>query len=401
MHMVYMCVLEYTWSALKILFSGLILFVSLNRGDLLDNTYMHRALELAKLGIGYTNPNPLVGAVIVKNDSIIGEGYHAQYGGPHAEINAFDHATESVEGATMYVTLEPCSHYGKTPPCAKAIIKKGIKRVVIAMEDPNLLVSGKGIQILKDAGIEVTTGVLGQQAQKINEVFIKYITTGLPFCVLKTAMTLDGKIATTTGESKWITDETSRKYVHRLRHQYSAIMVGIGTVLADDPQLTTRLEGLQGRNPIRIVVDTHGRIPLDAKILQCDAHTKTIVAVTALADKSKIKSIETNGAEVLVAPLKNNQVDLSYVMQYLGNKKIDSVLLEGGSTLNYSALQAGVVDKILAFVAPKILGGETAKTPVGGTGVSHIQDAILLEDMAFIKMSNDLMIEAYVRKEDR
>ncbi len=396
-----MCVLEYTLNALKILFSGLILFISPNRGDLLNSTYMHRALELAKLGIGYTNPNPLVGAVIVKNDLIIGEGYHAQYGEPHAEVNAFDHATESVEGATMYVTLEPCSHYGKTPPCAKAIVEKGIKKVIIAMKDPNPLVSGKGIQILKDAGIEVITGVLEQQAKKLNEVFIKYITTGMPFCVLKTAMTLDGKIATAYGESKWITDETSRNYVHRLRHQYSAIMVGIGTVLADDPLLTTRLEGLQGRNPMRIVVDTHGKIPLDAKILQCDARTKTIVAVTTLADKSKIKSIEATGAEVLIAPIQNNQVDLSYVMQWLGSKKIDSVLLEGGSTLNFSALQAGIVDKILAFVAPKILGGETAKTPVGGIGVSHIQDAILLEDMAFIKMSNDLMIEAYVRKDVR
>lgn len=360
---------------------------------------MHRALDLAKLGIGHTNPNPLVGAVIVKNNEIIGEGYHAQYGGPHAEINAFHNATDSVEGATMYITLEPCSHYGKTPPCANAIIERGIKKVVIAMKDPNPLVAGKGIQLLREAGIEVIVGELEQEARKLNEVFIKYITTGLPFCLLKTAMTLDGKIAAVSGESKWISDEISRHYVHKLRHQYTAIMVGIGTVLADDPLLTTRLEGLQGRNPIRIVIDTHGRIPLHAKLLQCDSHTKTIVAVTALADPHKLKSIEAAGAEVVVAPIKNNHVDLGYVMQWLGNNKIDSVLLEGGSTLNYAALQEGIVDKIITFIAPKILGGEAAKTPIGGMGIPHIQEAIILENMNFVKLCNDLMIEAYVRKE--
>lgn len=365
----------------------------------MNHTYMHRALALAKHGMGYTNPNPLVGAVIVKNDSVIGEGYHVQYGGPHAEINAFNKATESVEGATMYVTLEPCSHYGKTPPCADAIIRKGIKKVIIAMKDPNPIVAGKGIQLLKDAGIEVITGVLETQAKKLNEVFIKYITTTLPFCVLKTAMTLDGKIATVTGESKWVTDETSRRHVHLLRHQYSAIMVGIGTVLADDPFLTTRLEGLHGRNPLRIVVDTHGKIPLEANVLKCNPQTKTVVAVTALADSKKINAIEATGAEVLVTPVKNNQVDLNYVIKWLGSRKIDSVLLEGGSTLNYTALQEGIVDKIIAFIAPKILGGTNAKTPVGGSGVSHIEDAFLLENMEFFKLNHDWMIEAYVRKE--
>ncbi|MTI55422.1 bifunctional diaminohydroxyphosphoribosylaminopyrimidine deaminase/5-amino-6-(5-phosphoribosylamino)uracil reductase RibD [Geosporobacter ferrireducens] len=365
----------------------------------MDSTYMYRALALAKLGTGYTNPNPLVGAVIVKNDSIIGEGYHRLYGGPHAEINAFSNATESVGGATMYVTLEPCSHYGKTPPCAEAIVKKGIKKVIIAMKDPNPLVAGKGIQILKDAGIEVITGILEHQAKKLNEVFIKHITTGLPFCVLKTAMTLDGKIAAATGESKWITDETSRKYVHLLRHQYPTIMVGIGTVLADDPLLTTRLEGMQGRNPVRIVLDTHGKIPLESNILKCDTHKKTIVAVTELADSKKIKSIEAAGAGVLMAPVKNNQVNLNYVMEWLGKNKFDSVLLEGGSTLNYTALQEGIVDKIITFIAPKILGGTTAKTPVGGTGAAHICDAFLLENMEFFKLDNDLMVEAYIRKE--
>lgn len=210
----------------------------------MDSLYMNRALALAELGAGYVNPNPLVGAVIVKDNKIIGNGYHAKYGEAHAEINAFNNATEPVAGATMYVTLEPCSHFGKTPPCVEAIINRGIKKVVVAVEDPNPLVAGRGIKILRENGIEVTTGVLEKEAKKLNEIFIKFITTGLPFCSLKTAMTLDGKIAAHTGDSRWITSDKSREYVHKLRHKYSSIMVGIGTVLADDPLLTTRLENM-------------------------------------------------------------------------------------------------------------------------------------------------------------
>jgi len=360
---------------------------------------MTRALELAKLGTGYTNPNPLVGAVLVKDGIIIGEGYHKKYGDPHAEVNAFNNAQGDVAGATMYVTLEPCSHFGKTPPCANAIIKKGIKKVVVAMEDPNPLVAGKGINILKEHGIEVITGVMEHEAKKQNEIFIKFITSGLPFCTLKTAMTLDGKIAAYTGDSKWITNEESRKYVHELRHKFSSIMVGIGTVIADDPLLTTRLDNIDGKNPIRIIVDTRGTIPLDANVLKVNENTKTIIATTEIINKEKLKYIEATGADIIITPLKDNKVDLPYLMKSLGQLKIDSILLEGGSTLNYTALEEGIVDKVLSFIAPKIIGGSLSKTPVGGQGIPYMRDAILLKNIDIHKFGDNVAIEAYIRKE--
>ncbi|TCO78706.1 bifunctional diaminohydroxyphosphoribosylaminopyrimidine deaminase/5-amino-6-(5-phosphoribosylamino)uracil reductase RibD [Marinisporobacter balticus] len=364
----------------------------------MDTIYMKKALELAKLGIGYTSPNPLVGAVIVKNNRIIGEGYHAYYGSSHAEINAFDHAKEDVSNATMYVTLEPCSHYGKTPPCAHAIVKKNIKKVVIATTDPNPLVSGKGIQILQDHGIEVITGVLEEESKKMNEIFIKYITTKRPFFILKTAMTLDGKIASYTGNSRWISNESSRKFVHQLRHLVSGIMVGIGTVLKDDPLLTTRLDTKKSLNPTRIIVDTHGRTPLDSKIMQTSKDVKTIIATTNLSDHKKLKAMENMGATIIITPIKEGKVDLPYLLDILGERKIDSILLEGGSTLNYSALNEKVVDKIISFIAPKIIGGSTAKTPIGGEGIPCMKDAILLKNLQVSSFEDDLMIEAYVRK---
>ncbi|MFZ5351860.1 MAG: bifunctional diaminohydroxyphosphoribosylaminopyrimidine deaminase/5-amino-6-(5-phosphoribosylamino)uracil reductase RibD [Bacillota bacterium] len=360
--------------------------------------YMRRAIELAKKGIGYTSPNPLVGAVIVKDDIIISEGYHAFYGGPHAEINAFKNAKAAVNGATIYVTLEPCSHYGKTPPCANAIVDNGIARTVVAMEDPNPLVAGKGLDVLRRHGIEVVTGVLEDEAKKLNEIFIKYITTKLPFCILKTAMTLDGKTATATGDSKWITNEASRGYVHRLRHQTSAIMVGIGTVLADNPRLTTRLEKESGADPVRVIVDSCGRIPLEAKVLNLKSNARTIIAVTEKADENKLKQLEEIGAEIITTQSKDNRVDLSHLMKILGEKGIDSVLLEGGGELNYSALKAGIVDKLLVFIAPKIVGGSEAKTPVGGEGISHIKDALKVNNTSVYRFEEDIMIEAYISK---
>ncbi|QXM06815.1 bifunctional diaminohydroxyphosphoribosylaminopyrimidine deaminase/5-amino-6-(5-phosphoribosylamino)uracil reductase RibD [Crassaminicella indica] len=365
----------------------------------MDIKYMKRALTLAKKGIGYTNPNPLVGSVIVKNNKIIGEGYHKVYGGSHAEINAFNNATEDVTGATMYITLEPCSHYGKTPPCAYTIVKKKIKRVVIAMKDPNPLVAGKGIKILKSNGIEVVTGVLEKEAKKLNEIFIKYITTKLPFCILKTAMTLDGKIATHTGDSKWISNEGSRRIVHKLRHQVSGIMVGIGTVLADNPMLTTRLDNKKGINPTRIIVDTRASIPLNSNVLKDCKNIKTIIATTKLAETKNIKAIKEKGAEVIITPLKENLVDLPFLMHYLGDKKIDSILLEGGGALNYSALKENIVDKIISFIAPKIIGGIDAKSPVGGKGIAFMKNAILLKEMQVSTIGDNLMVEAYLRKE--
>ncbi|MCY6370155.1 bifunctional diaminohydroxyphosphoribosylaminopyrimidine deaminase/5-amino-6-(5-phosphoribosylamino)uracil reductase RibD [Clostridium ganghwense] len=364
----------------------------------MDQEYMKRAIELAKRGEGYTKPNPLVGAVIVKDNKIIGEGYHEFYGGPHAEVNAFRNAVEDVNGAKMYVTLEPCSHYGKTPPCALAIVKNGIKEVVIGMKDPNPLVAGRGISILEEAGIKVTCGVLEDEVKELNDIFIKYITTKLPFGIMKTAMTLDGKIAAYTGDSKWITNELSRKYVHQIRNRVSAIMVGIGTVLADDPKLTTRLEEKEGADPIRVIVDSSGRISLEAKVLNLNSEAKTIVVVTERASKEKIKEIEKKGAEVIITPTKNGRVDLKHLMKELGERDIDSVLLEGGSTLNYSALDEGIVDKVISFIAPKIVGGEKAKTPVGGNGREYMRDAITFGNMKVSRFGEDVMIEAYIKR---
>ncbi|MBS4538941.1 bifunctional diaminohydroxyphosphoribosylaminopyrimidine deaminase/5-amino-6-(5-phosphoribosylamino)uracil reductase RibD [Clostridium sp. D2Q-11] len=364
----------------------------------MDIKYMKSAIELSKKGKGYTNPNPLVGAVIVKEDKIIGEGFHELYGGPHAEVNAFANAKEDIQGATMYVTLEPCSHFGKTPPCANNIVEKGISKVVIGMRDPNPLVAGKGIEILRNNGIEVKVGILEDEIKKVNEIFIKYITENKPFCILKTAMTLDGKIASSTGDSKWITNEVSRHYVHQIRHRVSAIMVGIGTVLSDDPQLTTRLDD-GGVDPIRVIVDTNGRIPLDAKVLNIKSKAKTIIATTEKIDKEKMKAIKEKGAEVIITPLKNERVDLDNLMFQLGKMKIDSVLLEGGSTLNYSALEQGIVDKVLSFIAPKIIGGKDAKTPVGGKGREKIEEAFILKNMTIARFSEDIIIEGYLGKE--
>jgi diaminohydroxyphosphoribosylaminopyrimidine deaminase / 5-amino-6-(5-phosphoribosylamino)uracil reductase len=365
----------------------------------MDVKYMERALELAKKGAGYTNPNPLVGAVIVKDGRIVGEGYHEVYGSHHAEVNAFRNATEDVKGATMYVTLEPCSHYGKTPPCAKAIVEKGIKKVIVALGDPNPEVAGRGIKILRDNGIEVVTGVLEEESRRLNEIFLKYITTKLPFCILKTAMTLDGKIAARTGDSKWITNEESRKYVHKLRHRVSSIMVGVGTIIQDDPLLNTRIQEESGSDPIRIVVDTSGRTPLEARVLNIKSNSKTIIAVTELAPQEKLKEFERIGAEVIITPLMENRVDLKYLMKALGERKIDSVLLEGGSELNYSAMEAGIIDKVNAFIAPKFIGGREAKTPVGGLGRPLMKEALMLKDIEIHRFGDDIMIEGYIREE--
>jgi diaminohydroxyphosphoribosylaminopyrimidine deaminase/5-amino-6-(5-phosphoribosylamino)uracil reductase len=359
---------------------------------------MTRALELSKKAVGFVNPNPLVGAVIVKDNRIIGEGYHEYFGGPHAEVNAFANAKEDVEGATMYVTLEPCSHYGKTPPCADAIVRNKIAKVVVGMIDPNPKVSGMGIEILRSNGIEVTTGIMENEIRKTNEIFIKYITDKKPFCIMKTAMTMDGKISTSIGDSKWISNEKSRSYVHELRQMVTGIMVGIGTVVADDPELTTRRQGKISKNPIRIIIDSTAKISLDAKVLKCDDNTKTIIVTTKFADESKIKAIKQNGAEVIVMENKNRWVNLKELMSVLGDRGIDSILLEGGSTLNFSALKEGIVDKVITFICPKIFGGSCGKTPVGGQGIEHARDSIVLRDTEVTRFDEDFMIEGYVQK---
>jgi diaminohydroxyphosphoribosylaminopyrimidine deaminase/5-amino-6-(5-phosphoribosylamino)uracil reductase len=362
-----------------------------------DQKYIKRAVTLAKKGLGWVNPNPLVGAVIVKNDRVIGEGYHANFGGPHAEISAIQNASESVKGSTLYVTMEPCSHYGKTPPCADTIIQKGIKKVVVGIKDPNPLVNGEGLKLLVQAGIEVTTGVEEAAILKLNEQFIKYITTGRPFCILKTAMTLDGKIATVENASRWISGADSRKYVHELRQEYSAVMVGINTVLFDDPLLNTRRTGKKSKDPLKVIIDSTGKIPLEAKVLKINPQL-TILATTDRIEKEKKRELERLGAQVLICPQKEGRVDLAYLMLSLGRMGIDSVMLEGGSTIAFSALMTGIVDKVVSFISPKIIGGALAPSPVGGPGLATMENAIGIKDWNFRKIGTDILVVGYINK---
>ncbi|MBE0651298.1 MAG: bifunctional diaminohydroxyphosphoribosylaminopyrimidine deaminase/5-amino-6-(5-phosphoribosylamino)uracil reductase RibD [Bacteroidales bacterium] len=367
-------------------------------GEARDAFYMQQAIELSKNGMGFVNPNPLVGAVIVKDNRVVGKGWHEYFGGPHAEINAIRDARGNTEGATIYVTLEPCSHYGKTPPCSLAIIQNKFARVVVGSVDPNHLVAGKGINMIRNAGIKVQSGIMEKEVQELNEVFFKFIRTRLPFVVMKTAMSLDGKIATVTGDSQWISGETSRKQVHQLRNQYAAVMVGINTVLKDNPLLNVR--DVQGKikNPVRIVVDSRARIPLESKLLNTPETAETIVAVTNQAPKSKIKAIEKKGAIVHICPETGGRVDLLFLMKEIAAGDIDSILLEGGGTLNFEALKQGVVDKIVAFVAPKILGGTEAFTSVEGKGFAALQEAVQIENLKACPSGEDIMLTGYIKK---
>ncbi|ALV22822.1 Diaminohydroxyphosphoribosylaminopyrimidine deaminase [Carnobacterium antarcticum] len=362
----------------------------------MDEEYMQLALNLAKKGKGWTSPNPLVGAVVVKDGRVIGQGYHETYGQPHAEVNAVASAKEDVAGATLYVTLEPCSHLGRTPPCSDLLIEKKIQRVVVGTFDPNPLVAGKGIERIRNAGVEVDVGVLEKECQLLNEVFMKYIITKEPFVVMKTAMSLDGKIATVTGESQWISGEASRQQVHNLRHELSGIMVGVETVIRDDPKLTAR--GPNSKNPIRIVVDSQLRIPLASTVLTQQDTAKTIVAATERADSERVKTLKQMGVEVIVTKEKSGRVDLRELMKTLGAMGIDSVLLEGGAALNFSALEEGIVDKMQVYIAPKIIGGKHAKTAVEGAGVADLKEAFQLNRMTAGMVGEDLVVEGYLDK---
>ncbi|WP_022779785.1 bifunctional diaminohydroxyphosphoribosylaminopyrimidine deaminase/5-amino-6-(5-phosphoribosylamino)uracil reductase RibD [Butyrivibrio sp. AE3009] len=355
-----------------------------------DKFYMKRAIELAKKGAGYVNPNPMVGAVIVKDGRIIGEGYHERYGQLHAERNALKSCSEDPKGATIYVTLEPCCHYGKTPPCTEAIIESGIARVVVGTLDVNPIVAGKGVKILKDHGIDVTVGVMEEEVKSLNKVFNKYIITGLPYVVMKYAMTSDGKIATRTGASRWISCEASRKKVHELRSRLSGIMVGVGTVIADDPLLTSRDSDIN-KNPIRIICDSNLSIPLDSQVVLDAANNKTIIA-TCKGNPDKMRALEGYGCEILKVPEKDGCVDLKVLMVMLGARGIDSILLEGGATLNYSALKTQIVDELQIFMAPKVFGGR-AKSPVEGLGVDIPGKAIQLIPRNVSMVGKDIFIE--------
>jgi diaminohydroxyphosphoribosylaminopyrimidine deaminase/5-amino-6-(5-phosphoribosylamino)uracil reductase len=358
-----------------------------------DKDYMQRALNLARQAEGRTSPNPIVGAVIVKDGKVIGEGYHHHAGGAHAEVYALKEAGNEARGATVYVTLEPCSHYGKTPPCANTLIKAGIKRVVIAMEDPNPQVAGSGIRLLNQAGIETEVGILEDEARRANEIFIKYITTNKPFVILKNAMTLDGKVATKTGDSKWISGTESRQLVHQLRDKVDGILVGIGTVLADNPRLTTRLpQG--GQDPTRIVLDSRLRISLNADIINQESDAKTIIATLKSSSQEKKKMLIEKGVEIIEAGAGNN-IDLNLLLDSLAEREITSLLVEGGSQVSSSFLEEGLVDKLYYFIAPKIIGGSDAISVVCGEGVCQISEGIKVVNKEVTLVGEDILVVGY------
>ena len=380
--------------------------------------YMRRAIELAKSATGHTNPNPLVGCVVVKEGRIISEACHERYGEFHAERNALTRCTEDTKGAQLYVTLEPCCHQGKTPPCTDIIIEKGISKVYVGSGDPNPKVAGKGYEILRSHGIEVEEGILQKECLAMNEIFFHYITTGRPFVAMKYAMTLDGKIATYTGSSQWITGEKSREHVHYLRNKYYAIMAGIGTVLADDPMLNCRLDG-NTVNPIRIICDTNLRIPVDSNIVKTAGDIPTIVVcdetflrqvtstesaeVPTEAPESKVESksekvsqLKAKGVKLMGVPLYDgdNRLNMDILIDRLGREeKIDSILVEGGGTLNASLVEHGLVDKMYCYIAPKIVGGADAKSPVEGTGIQYMKDALEFSDVQIKRFGEDVLIE--------
>src|SRR5215471_946689 len=364
-----------------------------------DVQYMQQALDLARGGLGFVSPNPLVGCVIVKDGAIVGRGYHQRFGGAHAEVHALQGAGARAHGAVLYVNLEPCSHTGKTPPCADAVIESGVRRVVVALRDPNPLVAGRGLSRIEEAGIAVTVGVCEAEARKLNEAFCKYILTGRPFVTLKSAITLDGKIATRTGASQWITGELARQEGHRLRHAADAILVGIGTVLQDDPQLTTRLPDQQGANPLRVIVDSTLRVPLQAQVTDVASDRRTLIVTTARAPVAHVEALRTRGIEVVCLPAYDDErVDLEALFRYLGERGIASVLVEGGATLSATLLRRRLIDKVLLFVAPKIIGGDGISM-VGPCGVESMEQVIHLRDVVSQCLGHDVLLEAYCTTE--
>jgi diaminohydroxyphosphoribosylaminopyrimidine deaminase/5-amino-6-(5-phosphoribosylamino)uracil reductase len=361
-----------------------------------DEKYMRMALRLAEKARGRTSPNPMVGAVVVKDGKVISRGWHKKAGEPHAEAIALKKAGDAAREATLYVTLEPCSHTNKrTPPCSPLVIQSGVKRVVAAMLDPNPKVSGGGVRALRAMGIDVTAGVLEGEARKLNEAYIKHVTTGMPFVTLKIAQTLDGKIATARGESQWITGEKAREETHRLRDSNDAILVGINTVLKDNPSLTTRMP--VGRDPLRVIVDSTLRIPLNAKVLTQKSSAKTIVATAAGAAKNKINKLQKAGVEVLSVKSVRGRVDLRDLMMKLGKRDIMSVLIEGGAEINFSALKSGIVDKAVLFVAPVLMTGRDALCSIGGISPIKLSQALRLHDVTTHFVGQDLMIEGYLK----
>lgn len=364
----------------------------------MDEKYMRRALDLAKQARGRTSPNPMVGAVVVKNGEIVGEGWHQMAGTPHAEIHALKQAGDKARGADIYVTLEPCCHAGRTGPCTDALLMAGIAKVYVAMTDPNPKVAGQGIAILRDRGIDVITGILTSEAAELNAAFIKWISCGLPFVILKSGMSLDGKIATAAGESKWITGPEARRQVHHLRDKVDVILTGIGTILADDPELTTRLpEG--GHNPVRVVLDRLARIPLTSRILN-DKASPVILFVSKDADERRLTAVREKGAEVVTIETCSSGIDLRAVLRHIGQRGHSSILVEAGSTLNSTFLTENLIDRMVLFLAPRIIGGSLAPGAFGGAGIESLSDAVELEDVEIAPVGADLMINGYVKQRE-
>lgn len=359
---------------------------------------MRRALALAAKGRGRTSPNPLVGAVIVQGNGIVGEGYHQKAGEAHAEVHALNQAGDLARGATLYVTLEPCCHWGRTPPCTDAVIRAGIANVFVAMADTNPRVAGNGIRQLEESGLRVQVGLCEEEARRLNEIYIKYITTKRPFVILKSAISLDGKIATASGESQWITSQASRQKGHQIRDQVDGILVGVGTVLRDDPALTTRVPNRRGKDPIRIVLDSRGRTPSTAKIFNPNSEAGVIIAATERAPIENIANLKAAGAEVLVME-EEGRVCMVTLMRELGCREITSVLIEGGGEINASALKAGIVDKVAFFLAPKLIGGKNAPGPIGGEGVQNLSEIYELNNLTVTPINGDFLIEGYLNCE--
>jgi diaminohydroxyphosphoribosylaminopyrimidine deaminase/5-amino-6-(5-phosphoribosylamino)uracil reductase len=359
--------------------------------------YMRMALELAAKGAGYVSPNPMVGAVVVKEGRVVGQGYHQALGGPHAEVNAIDDAGEQVREATLFVTLEPCNHHGRTPPCTRKILNAGIRRAVVAMADPNPNVTGGGNAFLKSQGIQVICGVCEEEATRLNESFIKYMRTHHPFVVLKMAATLDGRIATRTGDARWVTGPEARGLVHQLRHAMDAIMVGVGTVMADDPELTTRLDKGRGVDPVRIVLDTHLSMSSGARMLNQLSSAETIIVCGPNAAEANKMRLKDKGACVMEVPLVHGRIDLPILMERLGHRGLTSVLVEGGSMVAGAALKAGVVDKVLFFYAPKILGGDDGIPMCTGQGPEKMEACMPLIDTHVERMGDDILVTGYLK----
>jgi diaminohydroxyphosphoribosylaminopyrimidine deaminase/5-amino-6-(5-phosphoribosylamino)uracil reductase len=364
-----------------------------------DENMMREALRLAKKGMGRTSPNPVVGAVIVREGKIIASGYHKRAGENHAELEALRKMRgRARENDVLYVTLEPCHHHGRTPPCTQAILKKGLKKVRVGMRDPNPGVTGGGCEFLTQRGVEVESGILESECRKLNETYTKFVLTGRPYVVAKSAMTLDGWVATSSGHSQWVTNEMSRQFVHQLRDRLDGVMVGVGTVLADDPSLTTRLKRGRGRDPVRIIVDTHLRTPDRAKVLNSKSSSETLMVVGPDVPPERLRRVEREGVSILTCPTKQGRIDLGVLLDLLGGRDMTSVLVEGGSAIMGSLISEGLIDKFYIFKAPKILGGHDGIPMASGLGPQKMDAALRLNDIKVRRFGDDVLIEGYVNK---